>query len=40
MIVSRNRLEGGGVRICKCAAWSPENLADAEVIKPSRWAQR
>ena len=21
MIVSRNRLEGGGVCICKCAAW-------------------
>jgi hypothetical protein len=37
MIVSRNRLKGGGVRICNCAAWSPENVADAEVLKPSGW---
>ena len=29
MIVSRNRLKGGGVCICNCAAWSPENVADA-----------
>jgi hypothetical protein len=29
MIVSRNGLEGGGVRICKCAAWGPKNVADA-----------
>ena len=37
MIVSRNRLEGGGVCICKCAAWGPENVADAQVLKPSWW---
>ncbi len=29
MIVGRNRLESGGVRIRKCAAWGPENVADA-----------
>ena len=29
MIVSRNRLKGGGVGICERAAWSPENIADA-----------
>jgi hypothetical protein len=37
MIVSRNRLEGGGVCICKCAAWGPENVADPQVLKPSWW---
>ena len=35
MIVSRNRLEGGGVCICKCAARGAENVADAKVLKPS-----
>jgi hypothetical protein len=29
MIVSRIRLEGRGVCISKCAAWGPENVADA-----------
>ena len=29
MIVSRNRLKGGSVGICKCTAWGPENFADA-----------
>ena len=29
MIVRRNRLEGSGVGICKCAARGPENVADA-----------
>jgi hypothetical protein len=29
MIVGRNRLESSCVRICKCAAWRPENVADA-----------
>jgi hypothetical protein len=37
MIVSRNRLEGGGVCICKCAARGAENVADAKVLKPSSW---
>jgi hypothetical protein len=37
MIVGRNRLEGGGVCICERAAWGPENVADAQVIKPSWW---
>ena len=37
MVVSGNRLKGGGVCISNCAAWGPENLADAEVIKPSWW---
>ena len=35
MIVNRNRLEGGGVRICKCAAWDPEIVTDAWVFKLS-----
>ena len=35
MIVSRNRLEGGGVCICECAARGAENVADAKVLKPS-----
>jgi hypothetical protein len=29
MILSRNLLKGGSVGICKCAAWGPENVADA-----------
>ena len=37
MIVSRDRLEGGRVCICKCAAWSPENVAYSKVLEPSWW---
>ena len=29
MIVSGNRLKGGSVGICNCAAWGPENVAYA-----------
>ena len=29
VIVSRNRLESGGVRVRQCAAWGAEYLADA-----------
>jgi hypothetical protein len=29
VIVSRNRLEGGGMRVRQCAAWGAEHLADA-----------
>jgi hypothetical protein len=36
MIVSRNGLEGRGVRIGKCAAWCAEDFADAQVVKRSR----
>ena len=36
VIVSRNRLESGGMRIRQCAAWGAENLADAQVLEPSR----
>ena len=32
MIVSGNRLKGGSVGICKCAAWGPENVADAFAV--------
>ena len=35
MIVSRNRLEGGGVCICKRAARGAEDVADTKVLKPS-----
>src|SRR5277367_233113 len=36
MIVSRNSLEGRGVRIGECAAWCAEDFANAQVIKCSR----
>ena len=36
MIVSRNGLEGRGVCIGKCAAWRPEDFANAQVFKRSR----
>jgi hypothetical protein len=29
VIVSRNRLESGGMRIGQCAAWGAEYVADA-----------
>jgi hypothetical protein len=35
MVVSRNRLEGGGVCIREGAARGPENVADAKVPEPS-----
>src|ERR1700733_4228326 len=36
MIVSRNGLEGRGVRIGECAAWCAKDFANAKVC----WAQR
>src|SRR6202035_5841033 len=36
MIVSRNALEGRGVRIGECAAWCAEDFANAQVFKCSR----
>src|SRR4051812_37277481 len=33
--VSRNRLEGGGMRIRQCAAWDAEYVANAQVLEPS-----
>ena len=36
VIVSRNRLESGGMRIRQCAAWGAEYVADAYVLEPSR----
>jgi hypothetical protein len=36
MIVSRNGLEGRGVRIGECATWCAEDFADAQVVKRSR----
>ena len=36
MIVSRNGLEGRGVRIGECAAWCAEDFANAQVLKRSR----
>jgi hypothetical protein len=36
MIVSRNGLEGRGVRIGECAAWCAEDFANAQVVKRSR----
>src|SRR6476659_8870327 len=36
MIVSRNGLEGRGVRIGECAAWCAEDFANAQVFKRSR----
>src|SRR5713101_6378655 len=36
MIVSRNGLEGRGVRIGECAAWCAEDFANAQVIKRPR----
>jgi hypothetical protein len=32
MIVSGNRLKGGGVCISNCAAWGPENVAYSKVL--------
>src|SRR5258705_13750323 len=36
MIVSRNGLEGRGMRIGECAAWCAEDFADAQIVKRSR----
>src|ERR1700675_1353047 len=36
MIVSRNGLEGRGVRIGECTAWCAENVANAQIVKRSR----
>jgi hypothetical protein len=36
MIVSRNSLEGRGVRVGECAAWCAEDFANAQVFKRSR----
>ena len=36
VIVSRNRLESGGMRIRQCAAWGAEYVANAQVLEPSR----
>jgi hypothetical protein len=36
MIVSRNGLEGRGVRIGECAAWCAEDFANAKVFRRSR----
>src|ERR1700677_4270075 len=36
MIVSRNGLEGRGVRIGECAAWCAEGFANSQVFKCSR----
>ena len=36
VIVSRNRLESGGMRIGQCAAWGAEYVANAQVLEPSR----
>ena len=36
VIVSRNRLESGGMRIRQCAAWGAEYVADAQVLELSR----
>ena len=36
VVVSRNRLESRGMRVRQCAAWGAENLADAQVLEPSR----
>jgi hypothetical protein len=36
MIVSRNGLEGCGMRIGECTAWCAEDFADAQVVKRSR----
>jgi len=35
MIVSRNRLEGRGVRIGECTAWCAEDFANAQIFKCS-----
>jgi hypothetical protein len=40
MIVSRNGLEGRGVRIGECAAWCAEDFANAQVLKTFARAQR
>src|SRR5260370_29666148 len=37
MIVSRNGLEGRGMRIGECAAWCAEDFTDTQVVKRSRW---
>jgi hypothetical protein len=33
MIVSRNGLEGRGVRIGECAAWCAEDFANAQILQ-------
>src|ERR1700693_6154150 len=40
MIVSRNGLEGRGVRIGKCAAWGAEDFTNAQVFKRPRMYNR
>jgi hypothetical protein len=39
MIVSRNGLEGRGVRIGECAAWCAKDFANAKVCWAQRWAR-
>ena len=36
VIVSRNRLKSGRMRVRQCAAWGAEHLADSQVFEPSR----
>ena len=36
VIVSRDRLECGGMRFGQSAAWGAEHVADAQVLEPSR----
>src|SRR5258708_27099008 len=36
MIVSRNGLEGRGVRIGECTAWCAEDFANAQIVERSR----
>ena len=36
VIVSRNGLEGRGMRIGECAAWCAEDFANAQIVKRSR----
>src|SRR5258708_4744435 len=36
VVVSRNRLESGGMRVRQRSTWGAEHLADAQVLKPSR----
>ena len=40
MIVSRNGLEGRGMRIGECAAWCAEDFANAQVVKAFRPARQ
>src|SRR4029077_197431 len=36
VVVSRNRLKSGGMRIRQCAAWGAEYVAHGQVLEPSR----